>query len=329
MTRHSKKPDPEDPNYQGLSKSGVALARKSARDIIKYIIESPKGSVTFLCGASDEVRTRSTERLYGEEIKKVLSQKPEEYLVITDQDIKIDNPSQRNDYLKAIIDKNPRKKIVVAIPMSIDEFSLRKRGWFAPDGQPNEFTKKLMEKGGNDEQQALRYWLAHQGDIDGIKGPKPIEVARGYASGIKRLEAMEKWYAGKRPYSTGLVGHSMELDTYLTWVSSGGRVDLESFEKINQGNGMIKETELATITSNPLLTKVNYRGKHHMARTLENIAAGFTVFSFILSLLSLQGITGNVVGIENSDLLSLVFLLIMLAFGLITLKIRRKLDLLD
>jgi hypothetical protein len=76
---------------------------------------------------------------------------------------------------------NNIKKIVVTIPMSVDEFSPRRRGWFTQDGQPTAFTKRMMEKGGNDEQQALRYWLAHQGNIDGLQGPKPLEVARGFS----------------------------------------------------------------------------------------------------------------------------------------------------
>jgi len=328
LTRHSKKPDPEDPTYKGLSKSGVALARKSAQDIIQYIIKSPSKSVIFLCGALDEVRTRSTEQIYGEEIKKALSRRPNEYIVITNEDIALENPNQRNDYLKALIDKNPHKKVVVTIPMSIDEFSLRKKGWFTQDGQLTEFSKKLFEKVGNDEQQALRYWLAHQGNVDGLKGPKPIEVAKSYAQGIKRLEAMERWYAGKRPYVTGLVGHSMELDTYLTWVATGGRIDLESYERLNQGGGMIKETELATITSNPVTTSVSYRGKHRIARTLESIAASFAVSSFILAMLAFPGITGNIIGASKSNLIGLSFLLISLISSLLVIHLRKKINLL-
>lgn len=331
LIRHSIKPkgeDVESEKYKGISKKGVELARSSAKNILDDIERSPRGAVIFLGGVSDEVRTRSTAEVYGDELKNLLARR-EDYIVITREDLpRGKSYSDMAKQIKQTIDANPDKKIIVDVPLFLKELSLKKRGWFTKEGKPIPYFAKLLERNKNNEYETMRDWIATQGKEGELKGPTPEEVAKSYEKGLGRLEKFAKKYFGDRPYVIGLVGHSFELDAYLTYLAGNGKVDLDSFDKIRADGGLIKETELATIQKTPDLTTISYRGRKTKVKSLEEkVASIIAVSGSILGLSFLSSnITGNVIvdiTKNSSDLIGAGFLLIGLIAGLFWMKTRK------
>ncbi len=318
LSRHSIKPtesDRESPVYKGISEQGVRLARESARDIIKTVEESPRGSVIFLAGVSDAVRTRSTMAVYAEEVQKHFKGN-NNYLFVSSNDLtagsRNESPDAIGHRLKEIIDDNPDKTIVVDTPIPIKEFSLYEGGWVESDGKTlTPFSKKLMERNHGDQRAAMEDWLLHGSEIDGVRGPDPEKTAQRYERGLQKLEQFAKQYAGNRPYVTGVVGHSFDSDAYLTSLVGEGKVSEQAYERLSAGKGMIRETEKAIIDVDPDFTTVKYRGRLHRSRGLERIAAGFAIGGLVLALASFSGITGSVVGNSaSSTSLGIIFTLI-------------------
>ncbi|MBI4448245.1 hypothetical protein HY643_04650 [Candidatus Woesearchaeota archaeon] len=303
VTRHSKKPKGEDiesKEYKGISKSGVDLARQSATNILETIERSPPGAVIFLGGVSEEPRTRSTAEVYGDQLKKLLSDRKDEYIVITKIDIaKEQGYTKIIQQIKDVIDKNPDKKIIVDIPLFIKNIAQKSEGWLTKEGKPAPYTIKLLEKTKGDQSEAEKYWIENQGEIDGLKGPKPLEVAKKYEEGINRLEQFARKYIGNRPCITGLVGHSWGLDAYLTYLVGEGKIDLPNFEKVSLGKGIIKETEMASVKITPEMTTITYREKETRKKTLEHIIGLVAIGALFASTFFFSDITGNAIGASN------------------------------
>lgn len=300
LTRHSIKPkgeDVESEEYKGISKKGVELARNSAKNILDDIERTPKGAVIFLGGASDEIRTRSTAEVYGDELKRLLADK-EDYMVITRGDItKGKGYSAMAKQVKEMVDANPDKRIIVDIPMFMKEFSLKRKGWLTKEGKPAPYLTKLIERHKGNEYEAMKDWLTTQGKEGELRGPAPEDIAKSYEKGINRLEKFAKRYIGDRPYVTGLVGHSFEADAYLTYLAGDGKVDLSTFEKVSSGKGMIKETEMASVRVTPEITTITYRGaEHHKRKGLENIAGALAIMGVLGGIFFLSpNLTGNAI----------------------------------
>ncbi len=317
LTRHSIKPkgeDVESKRYRGISKKGVELAKESVKNILYNLEKSPKNAIIFLSGVSDEVRTRSTAEVYGDELKKKLAGK-EDYIILTREDIPLGKGySAIAKQIKEVINANPNKRIIVDIPLFLKEFSLKRKGWLTKEGKPTLYTSKLLEKHNMDEYKITREWIKHQGEFEGVKGINPINIARSYEKGISRLEKFARKYIGNRPYITGIVGHNPELDAYLTYLIGGGKVDLQTFDRVSSGKGIIKETELASIKIGPEITTLTYRGKEYQRKkNLENIIGAIVIGSLLLSLFSFLGITGNVIGSGGkNNPFGLIFIIIVL-----------------
>jgi len=301
ISRHSIKPtkkDVESKQYRGISGGGVQLARDSARNILVDMEKSPAGSVMFLGGVSDAVRTRSTAQVYGDELKALVKDR-DDYLVVCEGDY------SGIGELKKIIRDNPDKKIIIDVPMFLKELSMMKR-WTDGKGNYTEFTKRLLRKGNGSEYKSLKYWINHPGRIGKLEGPKPEEVAKTYQQGVGRLEKFAEGIAGKRLYKTGIVGHSMEADVYLAYLAGEGKIDVKTLEKLANGKGMIRETEMANIDIDSGKATISYRGKETSAN-LERITAAVLFGSAVLSLLFSPSFTGNVIGAGSSKYLGLVF----------------------
>lgn len=261
LTRHSIKPkedDLESEKYKGISKQGELLARESAMNLFEYFEkETPKDAVIFLGGVSEEVRTKSTAQVYGERLKEVAVDNPN-YIVIIEKDIdKNKGYSEIVEQIKQTIKANPDKKIIIDFPLFLKELSLR-RTW-TPDGKPSPF---MLLKGGDFEK--TKEWIAMGEKFD---GPSPEMVAKKYENALKRLEKFARKYIGDRPLVVGMVGHSVEADAYLAYLAGNGNVDLEILDKISNGEGLIKETELATIEATPDFITISYRGRKKIPRS--------------------------------------------------------------
>jgi len=331
LSRHSiKKPKTADDSmskeYEGITVKGVELARQSANNILEELKQSPSDSVFFLGGVSDNIRTRSTARVYGDELKKLLAGK-KDYVFVTEQELRTD--ITKDDYigsmfgqLKRKVDDNPGKRVIVDFPLFIKQLSKRRLGWVDDKGDDSAYATKLLEKANGNEQKAFRYWIENQGEqVDGLKGPKPVEVAKEYQKGLNRLEQFVGKYIRNRPIVTGFVAHSWDADAFLTYVAGDGKVDLQTFDRISMSGPLMKETEMGAIKINNGTATLTYRGQKH-TRKLEHIVAAIGVIGILGALFSLSGITGNVVGASYNNPLGIISVIVFLTAMLLYSVIR-------
>ncbi|MFH0870017.1 MAG: hypothetical protein V1866_03090 [archaeon] len=327
-SRHSLKKkehfyDFNSKKYPGLIWRGIGLAKQSAKDIISELEQTPHNSVFFLGAVSDEVRTHSTARIYGAEMKKLLADN-KGYVVVTEEDMAGNRQQSYREtigQLKKIIDDNPDKRVVVDVPLFVKQFSMQRIGWVDGAGNRTPYSKKILGKAGGDLQAAFRYWVEHQGEpIDGVEGPKPVEVAKDYQKGLDRLEHFVRKYVPDRPLVTGFVGHNYDATAFLTYIAGGGKVDLATYDRIRGGEQMVKEAEIGTVKIAGENATLTFRKKKHSS-TLEKLVAAIGVIGILGVVFSLSGVTGNVVGASYNSPLGIisvvVFLTAMLLYSVI------------
>jgi hypothetical protein len=152
--------------------------------------------------------------------------------------------------------------VVVDLPLFLKELSMMKR-WYAEDGKSYiPYFQELLTRNDNNQYEAARDWYNTQGEIDGISGPTPTEVAEQYLEAIDRLKEFAKKQIGDRELVVGMVGHSFELDALIAYLANNGNPTLESFDKISKGS-LIKETELTKINIGNEESNVEYRGEKY------------------------------------------------------------------
>lgn len=292
VTRHaqSAKHEQPDPKYTSLTPKGVEQARERARsEVLEMIQGAPKDAVIFI-GGSDQLRTKETGEVYGEELgimREDLKNTSDVEVIPREEFEKFKELSYALALreIEGIIKANPDKKVVVDFPMRLWGFSY---GHKTKDekgrlvGEPrwiDERTKKasdffatLVKEHGNDE--GGRIWLRQGGEYTDqsgrvLKGPEPIEVAKEYFASLVKLQKFAKKHSD-RPLIIGGVGHSWDIDALATWLSLGcpESVDNEKFYRrfaeISQGGKIINETEMMQFEINANRVKLKYRGKEYL-----------------------------------------------------------------
>jgi len=242
LMRHSVKPKGEDlesPDYPGISDKGVELAKVRAKELLDNLEKSKEGTVMFISGASELVRTKSTALAIGNEIKNIVQQEEmEDVMVITPQDFEgedmkeADSHRKKIDQLVSQIQANPKKRIIVDIPLFMKEFS-GAQGLLDKQEKLTEYTKAIMKASDGNGKEAFKEWLRDQGQFEGVQGPNPKQVAENQLAGIKRLREFAKKYIPERPLAVGSVGHSWHIDTAAIYLANNGEVNLPGWEKIN------------------------------------------------------------------------------------------------
>lgn len=264
-TRHSIKPKGEDKEseYKGISEKGERLSRERAKELLQLVENAPEGAIIFIGGASDQIRTKSTAEVYGQEMKKIIIDEKKDILMLDREDI-VDDKKGYSEIVQNVVEKisaEPTKKTVIDFPMFLKEFSIGGGKFLNADGSMNDFTKKLLEVGGTEEG-ALKKWIESGGTFDGIEGPKPQEIAEEQLRGIKRLsEFVQKNIGQGRPIIIGFVGHSWALDVLVIYLSNNGEINMDGFEKT--GGKMIKETEAIELVIENGEKKFKYRGNEY------------------------------------------------------------------
>lgn len=266
VTRHSKKPkgdDLESTQYPGISERGIELAKERAEEIATFLEKADKGTVMFIGGASNIIRTKSTAEAYGDEIRELTKEKADDILVITKEEIESKGaPEGYSEAVQQIVENikaNPNKKVLVDFPLFLKELSPAR--WFDEKGNLSEYASKLLEKNNNDEYETTKDWIRTGGVIEGLKGPNPLEVAEDYKRALLRLQKFAKRFITDRPLIIGMVGHSMDIDAFATYLASGN-IDEDSFNKVTQGS-LIKETEMATIKIDENEITLSYRNRDY------------------------------------------------------------------
>lgn len=269
ITRHSKKPKGEDlesTRYPGVSEKGVELTEERAKELAEMIKKSEPGSVIFISGGTEMIRTKSTAEAYGDKLKDLMEDR-EDVVVMTRSEIQ--EGARGKGYSKAVgeivseIKANPDKKIVVDFPLFLKELSPVLGGFFDKNGKPTPWAAEIIKRNNGDEYTAFRDWLQTKESAGDVKNSNPEDMAKKYKKALERLHEFAKDKIGDRPLVVGAVGHSWYIDAFLTYMVEG-KVDLESFDKVT-GGGIIKETEMAQITIEGEKTRVNYRGKEFVA----------------------------------------------------------------
>jgi len=263
FARHSLKPDktsPESPEYKGISEKGVELARQKAGEVLEVLEKAEPGTVMFIGGASEAIRTKSTARVFGKEVKeKVQKEGKEDILVLTEKDIidKEKGYSQIVEGVSDLINKNKDKKIMIDFPLMLKEFAMKP--WMDEKGNLSEYTQKLMAKNNNDSNACVKEWIATGGRMEDLSGPDPEQIAKDHIKGIGRLTDFAQKHIENRPLIVGFVGHSWNIDALAVYLVNNGKVDAEGFQKV--GGEMIKDSEIGRIEIKDGEAALNYKGK--------------------------------------------------------------------
>ena len=266
--RHSIKPKGEDiesTEYKDISEKGEELARVKAREVLEFLENAESGTIMFLGGATEQIRTKSTGRVFGDEIKKIVKEENKEVVVLTEEDIidKEKGPLQTVAEVVKKIEANPDKKFVISFPLRLKGFSTVDDEWFVKDGGwPTDFTKALMKESNFNDSVALKKWIEGQGVLGDLKGPNPTTVAEAQLKSIKRLQEFAKKQIGGRPLIVGNVGHAWYLDALAIYLANNGKVDLEGLAKI--GGESIKETQMVKVEIKDGQAKVIYNNQEFL-----------------------------------------------------------------
>jgi len=208
------------------------------------------------------VRTKSTARIYGEEIKKLIADEGRnDIIVVTANDL-----PQNSRYAEAVeavtkvIDNNPDKKIFIDLPLFLKEFGMGP--WTDGKGNFSEFTNTLLKMGNGNEAESVKAWFRSAGKVGDLTDPKPEEVAKNHLRGLERLREFAGKYIKDRPIVVGSVGHSWNMDALAVYLANNGAVDEAGFEKL--GGKMIGESEFGKVElTEDGRAKLIYRGNEY------------------------------------------------------------------
>lgn len=261
--------------YRGITPEGEEAVRERTRTEVMEVIEnSAKGSVIIFGGATDLVRTTSSSQVSGNELKKILADRPGEFLVLDEADIaklNSDNPEKRTiPALQQKIAENPDKKVVIVNPLYISELSMikKEKGRFkgeekwklsggkvqnqenAPEGKPSEviegewseFTNEASRQAGGDLYEAMVLWVKNNGVLkkeDGteIQGPLPVDIAKQHLKALVRLENFSKKLFPGRPLVIQATGHSWNIDVLVDYLAHNSTITEEGLRQVAQGEG--------------------------------------------------------------------------------------------
>lgn len=290
--RHTKKTktptegsDESGEFYPGITAEGEKTAREKTRNEVMEVIEgSEPGSVIIFGGATDLVRTKSTTRVSGSELKTILADKPE-YLVIDEQDISSlvhDRTTESTLHaLEKKVAEHKDKKVIVMYPLYISELSMIKkdtgrmagRQAWKTGGDKEEWTPYLtevMKQAGDKEYEAVEQWVKSNGVLtaeDGtrLEGPNPLETAQEYVTALRRLEKVAKKLFPNRPLVIEATGHSWDIDVFIDYLAHKGNITPEGVREIARGSGeepsIISDFESPVIKVGNNQATVTYRGK--------------------------------------------------------------------
>lgn len=288
MARHSKKTPDLQKEYPGISIEGEELVREKTREhLLKIIEESDPGSVVMFLGSSDLPRTKSTSHISANEVKNLLGEKTDKYLVYEQKDIEgmVDKKTQSTrEMLSKVVAENPDKKIVLSYPLFLKEFSMIVPESGIHAGNPDwktggtkeistPYLTELIKQSENKEAVAVTKWIENMGEIkmpDGtiLRGPNPVETAQGYIKSMERLQKFAKNLFPNRPLVIEVSTHSWDIDAFIAYATHQGKLDVAGFREIARGAdnkdlSIISEFEFPVIKIDENTKTLSYRGKEY------------------------------------------------------------------
>ncbi len=257
-TRHSIKPnrnigEKSAEGYFGLGEKGVELAKKRAGDILESLEASENGTVMAFIGATEADRTKATVRVYGDEASRLVAERNvPDVEVIGEGDWQNDLGFSENiQKISERISASPDKKYLLAFPLQMKEFRLAER-WQNPDGSwASEYAEKIFRENGFDNKKVIEAWLTNQGQMDGLTGPNPKEVAEEELAGVRRAQGFVQKLLPNHPIKIGFVGHGPNIDALAIYLANNGEVNLEGFQKI--GSRPFDETDMIEVRQDQIV----------------------------------------------------------------------------
>ncbi|MCK4744450.1 hypothetical protein KAS41_00060 [Candidatus Parcubacteria bacterium] len=262
----------ESKKYHGIIEDGVELSKEKAKEILEFLKEAKEGTIIFLGGATEKIRTKSTARVFGDEAKHIIAkEKIDDIMVLTEEDIIYKETGKGysqivNNVVKKIQD-NKDKKIILDFPLFLKEFGFAR--WTDGKGSRSDYTKTLIAKYGGNYDDCVKDWIKNKGKLNDLQGPSPTEVAEEHLHGINRLHNFIEKYINDRSIVVGFVGHCWNLDALAVYLANNKKVDLEGWQKIRET--VINESELMRLEINKT-TKFIYRNKEYLINTLNKSA---------------------------------------------------------
>lgn len=235
-------------------------------------------------GASDLPRTKSTTRVSVNELRNVLADRADEYLVLDEVDINnmVDKKTESTrTVLSEIVAANPNKKVVLSYPLFLKELTLvtpesgprsQTHDWKTGGSkeQATPYLTELMKIANNDENEAVRTWISSGGRITTgagrvLEGPNPVGVAREYLSALKRLDRFTQELFPGRPRVVEATAHSWDIDVFIAYATHQGKLDVSAYDEIAKGVGdkssIISEFEFPIIKFSEAGNTLEYRGR--------------------------------------------------------------------
>lgn len=277
ITRHTEKNKKEEPSpegYPGISEAGVELAKERAQEIIELIESASEGTIMPLVGVSPVERTRSTMKVYSKTLKENLAEK-KDIIFISRQEIKNLYKEEKGvrktiEAIKKKLELHPNVKVVIEFPLMLPALS-DDRWWNLEDQdkpqekrRPGPYIDHLggLKRFREQRAESIKQWFEEKGIVNHEQiGPNPSEIAERHLKSFGKLEKFLRKIFPREPLKTVVVGHSLEMDAFFTYLANQGEISSEGFEKI--GGEEMQETEPSQLILKPDGNiELNYRGKH-------------------------------------------------------------------
>lgn len=265
--RSDKSDHPESEDYPGITENGLEMVRERALKIKEFIDQASPGAIVFMGGTSEEDRTKSTARAFGDELARAY-EGSDQVLVLTISTIEsaieekrqVDSRANAKIVLDDFLKSNPDKKIVIARPLFVKELSLRP--FFREDqtGEHTQFTKDLYEKGNDDEAIATDVLMGKGNIVDEMQSPIALQdLALRQIKAMNRLRKFAGKFAQGRELIISLTGHAWNLDALLSYLANAGEANYEGYTKT--GGQEIDQSEIATLEIEDRKALLKYRNK--------------------------------------------------------------------
>ena len=297
ITRHSLKSTIEDfesEEYPGLSEKGVELAKQKVKEFLPIIEQSEEGSIIVFSGVSDLPRTRSTIKIYGEEIIDQLKEKGEvtifsyptektsgslekkemKYLVFNEESIVSIKKQKGNlsfrkviSEINQILKSNSQTRLIALFPLRIKQF--HDKSWDRWDENSGKhelgtYVANRINLFKEDKNEFMKKWIEDRGFVGNQQiGPDPEVVAKNYRLAIKRANDFIKHiFPENKGIVNFMVAHEYELDAFMASLINDKKITESNFDDIRQDGETISETEIVRVEEYDKSSTLIYRGKN-------------------------------------------------------------------
>lgn len=268
------------PGYPGITERGVQMLEEPSARLALAIEAGAPNAVVFIGGSSEEIRTRSSAEVIGDNLARMYKDDPNT-VVITRSQIKemykaqtspeadpqmaaVDRMLNVIKHVKTIIHDNPDKRIIVTYPLHLKQFSMRP---ILRDFQGNQtaYTKELEARNPGDvDAQMLEAMLdTHPADYKNPRPFSPDELGNQHLQGVERLHRLAERVVGERETFVAFVGHGLYLDTLAGKLAKRKDESLEKAYRERLQAKSIGQAEMGIVRFKDNAATFTYQGQTH------------------------------------------------------------------